>query len=196
MNRLIQLPFSSRIAGTHKMFGLSCLVPLLLLLSTTGKGESGPDSTLTILADTPAAAIQASKANKKFVELPTLEFAFEIHASCLHNRKPTSLLLSVADTRKTLDADDFASGSPVTMTLRIPAAQMGPIAVEDFCHIDSDTNTTQQLTISAALSAHASLRCEGETDQKVLYVSEPLDVALTCEQPVQAQADDLSIDLD
>jgi len=180
---------------------ISRLIPLLLLMSATGKSESGPDSTLTIVANTPTATIQPREANKKFIELPTLEYTFEIHARCLRNRKPTSLLLSVTDTRKSLGADDFASGSPVEMTLRIPAAQMGPIAVENFCHITdegvtSDTNAMQQLTISAALSAHASLRCESETDQKVMYVSKPLDVTLICDQPDQAQTDDPSIGID
>ena len=180
---------------------ISRLAPLLLLISATGKSESGPDSTLTIVANTPTATIQAREANKKFIELPTLEYAFEIHIRCLHNRKPTSVLLSVADTHKSLHADDFASGSRVGMTLRIPAAQMGPIAVENFCHLTdkrvaSDTDAMQQLTIFAALSAHASLRCESDTDQKVMYVSEPLDVILICEYPDQAQADDPLIDLD
>ncbi len=138
---------------------ISRLFPLLVFLSLTGKAESTPDSNLTVVADTPVASITPRQANRKFIRLPTLEYTFEIRTRCMMNRKPTSLLLSVADTRRTLSAVDMSTGAPVALTLRIPAAQIGPIAVEDFCHVadedgaDND-NTKDQLTISAALSAH------------------------------------------
>jgi len=177
------------------------LVPLLLLISTTGNSEAVPDSSLVIVADTPTASIQPRQTNRKFIRLPSLEYVFEIRAHCLLNSNPTSLLLSVADTRKSLHATDISSGSPIEVALRIPAAQIGPIAVEDFCHIADEpvagnNTTTDELTISAALSAHISLRCESESDQKVTYVSRPLDVNLICERPDQAQRDELLIDLD
>jgi len=167
---------------------ISRLVPLLIFLSVTGNGQSIPESGLTVSADTPVASILPRRPSRKFIQLPTLEFAFEIRVHCMMNRNPTSLLLSVADTRKVLGAEDIPVGAPVALTLRIPAAQMGPIAVDDFCHIaDEDVagndDTKDQLTISAALSAHASLRCESESEQNVIYVSQPLDVSLVCERP-------------
>jgi hypothetical protein len=180
---------------------ISRLVPLLVFLSLAGKAESTPESGLSVVADTPVASILPRQANRKYIQLPTLEYAFEIRSDCIMNRKPTSLLLSVADTRKTLGAADFSAGAPVAFTLRIPAAQIGPIAVEGFCHVadedgTSNDNATDQLTISAALSAHASLRCESESDQKVVYVSQPLDVTLVCERPAAENENGLLIDLD
>ena len=177
------------------------LLPVLLLLSVTGKAESTPDGSLTITANTPVALISPRQANKKFIQLPSLEYAFAIRVGCLKNRKPTSLLLSVADTRKFLDAEDVSSGPSVEVTLRIPAAQIGPIAVEDFCHVADENvagnnSVTEELIISAALSAHASLRCESESDQNVIYVSQPLDVNLICERPDQQQGKELLVDLD
>ena len=177
------------------------LVPLLLLLSTTGKGESTPNGSLTIVANTPVVSISPRQPNRKFVRLPALEYAFEIRADCLRNRKPTSFLVSVADTRKSLGAADFSSGSPVEITLRIPATQIGPIAIENFCHVAdeneaSDDITTDEITISAALSAHASLRCESESGHDVIYVSQPLDVSLTCSQPDPVQENELLVGLD
>jgi len=177
------------------------LLPVLLLLSVTGKAESTPDGSLTITANTPVALISPRQANKKFIQLPSLEYAFAIRVGCLKNRKPTSLLLSVADTRKFLDAEDISSGPSVEVTLRIPAAQIGPIAVEDFCHVADENvagnnSVTEELIISAALSAHASLRCESESDQNVIYVSQPLDVNLICERPDQQQGKELLVDLD
>lgn len=183
--------------GSH----FSCLVPLLLVISTPGQGESTPDSSLTVVANIPVALIQPRRGNGKFIRLPTLEYSFEIRARCKLNRKPTSLLLSIADTRKSLDAADISWEPPVELTLRIPAEQIGPIAVEDFCHaanedIASNDNTKNQLTIYAALSAHASLRCESESDQHVNYVSKTLDVNLVCERPDQTTSEELLIDLD
>lgn len=179
----------------------SYLVPLLLLVATPGQGESTPDSSLTVVASTPVASIQPRQGNGKFIRLPTLEYVFEIRARCKLLRKPASLLLSVADTRKSLDAADISWEPPVEITLKIPAEQIGPIAVEEFCHagnedIASNDDIKNQLTIYAALSAHASLRCESESDQRVNYVSKTLDVKLICEEPDQATGDELLIDLD
>ena len=179
----------------------SYLVPFLLMISTPGQGESTPDSSLTIVANTPVVSIQPRQGNGKFIRLPALEYTFKIRARCKLNRKPTSLLLSIADTRKSLGAADLSREPPAELTLKIPAEQIGPIAVEEFCHaadenIASNDNIKNQLTIFAALSAHASLRCESESDQHVNYVSKTLDVKLICEQPDQATSEELLIDLD
>lgn len=179
----------------------SYLVPFLLMISTPGQGESTPDSSLTVVANTPVVSIQPRQGNGKFIRLPALEYTFKIRARCKLNRKPTSLLLSIADTRKSLGAADLSREPPAELTLKIPAEQIGPIAVEEFCHaadenIASNDNIKNQLTIFAALSAHASLRCESESDQHVNYVSKTLDVKLICEQPDQATSEELLIDLD
>jgi len=180
---------------------LSYLVPFLLMISTPGQGESTPESSLTIVASTPVVSIQPRQGNGKFIRLPTLEYTFKIRARCNLNRNPTSLLLSIADTRKSLDTADISWEPPAELTLKIPAEQIGPIAVEEFCHaadedIASNDNIKKQLTIFAAMSAHASLRCESESDQHVNYVSKTLDVKLICEQPDPATSEELLIDLD
>ena len=180
---------------------ISRLIPLLLFLSITGKSQSAAESSLTVVADTPVASILPRQARSKFIELPELEYSFAVNVRCMMNRKPTSLALSVADTRKTLGDADISAGAPVALTLRIPAAQIGPIAVEDFCYVTDEDgagndNNKDQLTISAALSANASLRCESESDQKVVYVSQPLDVRLVCERPATESENEPLIDLD
>lgn len=176
---------------------ISVLVLFFLLLSTTGKSEPTADGSLFVMADTPAAAVLPRQANRTFIRLPSLEYVFRIRASCTGDRVPVSLLLSVADTRETLDAEDLAAETPLQITLQIPSDQMGPVAVEDFCHIDGHgSDGRAQLTISAALSAHASLRCESDTGQSVIYVSKALDVSLNCEQPDEPPDDTTSIDLD
>jgi hypothetical protein len=42
------------------------------------------------------------------------------------------------------------------------------------------------MTIDAALSVHASLRCSLGEEQRIIYVTAPLDVTLNCERPEPA----------
>lgn len=176
---------------------ISVLVLFFVLLSTTGKSESTADGSLVVMADTPMAEVLPRQASGKFIRLPSLEYVFRLRASCTGDRVPASLLLSVADTRETLDAEDLAAETPLQITLQIPSDQIGPIGVKDFCHIDDHgSDGSAQLTLSAVLSAHASLRCESDTGQSVIYVSKALDVSLICELPDEPQSDATSIDLD
>lgn len=88
--------------------------------------------------------------------------------------------LSVADTRKAFDGDQFGEDGLRSFGLRVPARQIAPMAVEEFCIAAPDPAQPTQLTVSGALSAHASLLCGDDTEQKMTYVTRPLDVVLEC----------------
>ncbi len=47
-----------------------------------------------------------------------------------------------------------------------------------------------QITIPAALSAQASLLCEGDEDKAMTYVSRSLDVLLVCERTPENESSD------
>jgi hypothetical protein len=121
------------------------------------------------------------------VRLPTLEYQFAIQVRCAENRTPGSLSLNVADSRKSLAADEIASNGATEFSLRIPASQMAPLVIENFCvdqdQAGGDRNNDYQdrVTIVAALSAQVSLLCESDDEQVMTYVSRPLDVSLICE---------------
>lgn len=179
---------------------------LLLAMAANSKAESSPEGVLSIVTTTPVAEITPYLSRLDFVQLPTLEYEFEIRINCPENQTATSLLVSVADTRKLLNTKQLAAAAPLKLALRIPADQIGPIAVEGFCKIEqSDSTDDTQSTpndplavfrIAAALSAQASLRCESETDANVIYVSQALDVTLHCNRPVSGEDVEKLVDPD
>lgn len=164
-----------------------CFVPVAVLLAVTAAGPALGKDTLSVIADAPAVPLAPRRPGRSFVRLPTLEYKFKIQTHCSDSRSPGSLSLNVADTRKTLAAGQIVRGGPTEISLRIPASQIAPLVIEGFCiaqeeiNIDEAVEALTQITIPAALSAQASLLCEGEQDKAMTYVSRPLDVSLVCE---------------
>ena len=171
-----------------------CFVPVVFLLAITVAGPTAARDTLSVAADTPAVPLSPRSPGRNFVRLPTLEFRFEIRTHCSDGRSPEALSLSVADTRKSLSAGQIISDGQTEISLRIPASQIAPLVVEDFCVVqvaengDRISEAPTQITIHAALSAQASLLCEGDEDKAITYVSQPLDISLVCNMPALDEA--------
>ena len=163
-------------------------VPAVLLLAVTAAGPALGTDTLSVMADAPVVPLSLHGPGRFFVRLPTLEYRFEIRTQCTQSRSPGSLSLNVADTRKWLAADEIVIDGPTEIRLRIPASQIAPLVIEDFCVVpgeedgEGNSDPPAQITIPAALSAQASLLCEGDEDKVMTYVSRPLDVWLVCER--------------
>ena len=144
--------------------------------------------TLLVTADAPLVPLLPRNPGRNFVRLPTLEYKFEIRAHCSDSRSPALLSLNVADTRKSLAAGQIISDGPTEISLRIPASQIAPLVIEDFCVVqpgangDRNSAAHSQIAIPAVLSAQVSLLCEGDEDQAITYVSRALDVSLRCDQ--------------
>ncbi len=166
----------------------SCIVPFLFLVIATAPGLAAAKDFLSVAADAPAVNLAPRSPGRNFVRLPTLEYQFQIHTQCADNRSPESLSLNVADTRKSLQADEIVGDGPTEFSLRIPASQIAPLVVEGFCVVppeedgDGISDASTQITIPAALSAQASLLCAGEEDKAMTYVSRTLDVSLVCDR--------------
>lgn len=130
------------------------------------------------------------------MRLPTLEYVFEIRAKCSGGRMPKSISLNVADSRKSLAAGQISLDGPTELSLRVPAGQIAPLAVEDFCIADAgddgkvDGIMQAELSVASALSAQASLLCEGEDGAAMTYVSRSLDVSLVCEAVSEEEEED------
>jgi len=171
----------------------SVIVPAVLLLAVLAAGAARGNDTLSVMADAPVIPLSPRSPGRNFVQLPALEYNFEIQTRCAGSRLPGSLSLNVADTRKWLAADDIVIDGPTTLRLRIPASQIAPLAVQDFCVAPGDEDGADggdppaQITISAALSAQASLLCESDEDKVMTYVSRTLDVSLLCESAPRDQ---------
>ena len=169
----------------------SCLVPGVFLLAITAAAPATGKDTLSVAVDAPAVPLAPRNPGRKFVRLPTLEYTFEIQTDCSASRSPESLSLNVADTHISLPGDQIVSDGPTEISLRIPASQLAPLVIEEFCVLQLEENGDRpgtaptQTTIPAALSAQISLLCAGDEDKAITYVSRALDVSLVCEWPTK-----------
>ena len=165
----------------------------VILTSGSCYTSSGLASEINITAMIPDVTIETRARGRKFVRLPTLEYAFVIDAQCRADLLPSSLTLSIADTRVTIPAEDIPRDAPVAVTINIPADQIGPVAVEDFCVGDesrAEMSEPSQETISipSVLSVQASLLCTSESGSEMTYASQPVNITLACAQPPQEDA--------
>ena len=171
----------------------SALLVLTFCLAGAGSAEL---HSLRVTAATPAVTVVAQPGDRHFFNLPSLDYAFQLEARCGKDWTPESLTLSVADSRTSLGSAQLHESSAQQVKLHVPARQIAPIVLRDFCVIDgtaegsgveaktgahSLVRAPRQLTVSAALSAQASLRCSSDDEKKTIYVSQPLDVTLDCE---------------
>ena len=168
------------------------LVPIVLPIALMAAVSAVAKDSLTVVANSPTVTIEPRNPGRSFLRLPALEYEFEIRTYCVENRSPESLSLNVADTRRSLAAGQIISDGPTRVSLRIPASQIAPLVVEDFCLLKNEENgesvaeTPARITIPAALSAQASLLCEGDEDKAITYVSRTLDVSLVCDESTEA----------
>ena len=155
-----------------------------IMLVLTAAAASGDEPALQIAATTPVVEL-APRARGRFVRLPSLDFEFNIRPDYPFDLQPESVTLSIADTRKSIGASQIAAQELASITLQVPAKQVAPIAAADFCRLDTDDSATAsdagtEITIPAALTAHASLRCSGGVDPLITYVTHALDVRIRC----------------
>jgi hypothetical protein len=146
------------------------------------------ESDLTLSADTPTAQVKPRSAERAPLVLPELEYNFRIQANCHDDLEATSISLAVADTRRTFDHAQITSGELNAVNLRIPANQIAPVLIADFCIAPTDagqispaTGRQHPMTVRSALSAQASLLCVAEGHRSMKYASATLDVQLVCE---------------
>lgn len=170
------------------------LVPVSVLIAVTACGPAHGKDSLSVVVNSPTVSVAPTNPGQKFMRLPTLEYIFAVRAKCADGRSPKSLSLNVADSRRSLAAEQIVSNGPTEISLKIPASQIAPLVVEDFCVAASEENggpasdAQTQVSIPSALSAQASLLCEGESDKTMTYVSRTLDVSLVCERPSREEA--------
>jgi hypothetical protein len=131
------------------------------------------------------ASIQPLAEGRRLLRLPALEFAFGIGAGCGPDQAVTSVSISVADTRKTLSGAEFRDDAVTNMTVRLPARQIAPIAVDDFC--PETQSESSSLLIRDAVTAQVSLRCASAEEESITYASQSLDVTVVCDAGPEAQ---------
>jgi len=162
------------------------LLPATVLFSQFAWAEN--TASLGVDADPAVVAIKPLTEGRKLIRPPALEFLLRIDAECDVDAEITSISISIADTRKALTSTDLSEAIPIATRITIPARQVSPIAVEDFCPMGSPA-AGDELVVRDALTAHVSLRCTSEAGESIIYASRALDVMLQCDAEVNVQGE-------
>ena len=114
-------------------------------------------------ATMPRVEISPRSSGRRPLTLPSLSYDFELDTHCAGG-EAQSLMLSVADSRRRLDQEGLQQPDSISLTMAVPAKQIAPLQVEEFC---TDESTGEgMLVIKDVLSAQMSLVCvvsDGET---------------------------------
>lgn len=190
------------------MTGRTALFLLLALLAAPrgARADDEPAGSVTLSVASPVVTVPGVARGRYFVDLPALEYAFEVAAECAGGSAPHSLSINVADTRVTMSAADFEKPPPRQLVLRVPAKQTAPLAVDDFCERDPEaegpasgtgemrfgppggTAMATLIEVPDVLSAQVALVCSSGEARRTTYVSQPLGVTLSCELPARPAA--------
>ena len=162
------------------------LFPASVLFGPLAWAENAAN--LGVDADPAVVAIKPLAEGRKLIRPPALEFLLRIDAECDANAEIASISISIADTQKALTTTDLSDAAPIATRITIPARQVSPIAVEDFCPMESPA-AGDELVIRDALTAHVSLRCTSEAGESITYKSRALDVMLHCDATADIQGE-------
>jgi hypothetical protein len=178
------------------LFGIMAAV-----CSVAVPAEPRPVPGIEISADVPTVKVTPRRAGHFALRLPSLTYTLTLTAYCEENWHPASVSISIADSRKSLDAEHLKLATVLELELQVPSNQIAPVRIERFCIEDDqkdfqsgDTGDNKRLAgadkntviISAALSAQASLLCATDSEQSITYITKPLDVMLECSVPEPA----------
>ncbi len=142
---------------------------------------------IELTADVPTVTVAPRPSGQLAVQLPNLTFALAVTVDCKANWVPDSVSISVADSGASINAERLQAGGDLKLELRIPANQIAPLRMEDFCTIDEldvpGAAIQESISVLGFMSAQVSLRCATEAEQSTIYVTKPLDVVLQCADP-------------
>lgn len=133
---------------------------------------------LRIHAEPAAAVLTMQQGGRTLVKLPPLEFRLSISPYCAKGGRPESLSITIADTQRTLRGEDLQSEMSIDLSIRVPASQLAPFALREFC-VDPAAEG-ESLMLTAALAAQVSLRCTRAEEQSIVFAAEPLDIRVDC----------------
>ena len=168
---------------------LFTLCALSAFLTATADAVADAERTHSLQVGAAAATVTISESGngRASLRLPALEFVFRLRPVCAEPFRAGSILLTVADSRRTLNEEQLEDETAVSeLRLTVPASQIAPVLVTDFCSAEADPDNdsyaqrSESLTLPGTLSANASLLCVTESEQEIVYTTAPLDVTLVC----------------
>ena len=133
---------------------------------------------LHMRAEPAVAVLAVQQGGRNLVRLPDIGFQLGISTYCANSGQPASLSITIADTRRTLRTEDLRGTRTVDISMRVPASQIAPLALREFC-IDP-ASEGESILITSALALQASLRCSRGDNQSIVFAAEPLDIRVDC----------------
>jgi len=152
---------------------------LLLFISCSVPGYT-EDSSLQISANTPEVSIGIRADDRRALRLPDLQYTFRFEPRCGNGKTPRSILLSIADTRKTLSGRALRETAELVM--KISPGQIAPLSLQGFCLNGDDPgqNMVMRITVYGVISAQAALLCSDDENEQMIYAAHALDLTLHC----------------
>ena len=145
---------------------------------------------LTVQALEAVAQITPHPAGQRQIYAPRVSFFLQTRFACKGNAVPVSLSIGIADTlyRHT----PVAGERSLLATVEVPAGQIAPINVGDFCVAERE-GVGRDLLLPGVATAHVSLRCDVSAPPVLQVTSVPLPLRLTC-VPAENQDDSAAAD--
>ena len=142
---------------------------------------------LSVRSEPAVAVLSLQQGGRSLVRLPDIEVRLGVSTHCANGALPDSLSITVADTRRTLRAEELQASKSVAVAMRVPASQIAPLALQGFCTDPASEGAS--MLINAALAVQASLRCARADSQSIVFAAEALDVRVDCIRSAAAEAE-------
>lgn len=133
---------------------------------------------LRMYTEPAVAVLTMQQGGRNLVRLPDIEFRLGISMYCADGGQPESLSVTIADTQTTLRAEELQTNGTVDVSMRVPAKQMAPLALQGFC-IDP-ASEGESVLIASVLAAQVSLRCARADTESIVFAAEALDIRVDC----------------
>ena len=89
-------------------------------------------------------------------------------------------MVSISDTHKRFGPDDIGDKAALDVRVSVPANQIAPVTVADFC-TTGGPGDAKVLLLPGIATAQVSLRCRSESDSFLYSKSAVLPVRLECD---------------
>lgn len=155
------------------------------MLLCIGTATAAADTALMLHATEASLFLAPRNSNQTYVNLPALDIAVVAEFNCAAGVAAESITVSVADTHIRFSSEEINDATSINATLRLPADQIAPISIQDFCVTDV-ASEIEDLLIPGVASAQVSLRCGSEDESSIHFASIALPLRLHCES-VKAQ---------
>lgn len=96
-------------------------------------------------------------------------------------------MVSISDTHKRFGPDDIGDKAALDVRVSVPANQIAPVTVADFC-IAGEPGVEKGLLVPGIATAQVSLRCRSENESFVYFKSAVLPVRIECDSDENQEA--------